>query len=237
MTALVIAHRGFSARHPENSLKAFEAAIAAGADAIETDMHLSRDGVPMCSHDPDLKRLHGRPEAIADVDAAELERLGIERLATALETVRGRIRVMLDLKLTTEAEFALGFAVVNEFGMGADVFAGVRAIGLVPIVKRLCPEATLLGLLRQPSDLPAFYAAGGAIGRLWEAEATRAGIAVAKDGDHGVWVTAGGRGGGGTGDINATALKRLYADGADGADGVIVNDPAQALAVRVESGR
>ncbi len=229
MPALVIAHRGFSTRHPENSLKAFEAAIAAGADAIETDVRLSRDGVPMCSHDPDLKRLNDRPETIADVDAADLERLGIERLATVLEAVRGRIRVMLDLKLTTEAGLAPGFAVVNDLGMGEDVFAGVRALALVPVVQRLCPEATLLGLLRQPSDLPAFYAAGGAIGRLWEAEATRAGIEMAKSGKHEVWITAGGRGGGGTGEINTTGLKRLYADGADG---VIVNDPAQAVAVR-----
>lgn len=229
MPALVIAHRGFSARHPENSLKAFEAAIAAGADAIETDVRLSRDGVPMCSHDPDLKRLQGRPETVAEVDAASLERLGIERLATVLETVRGRIRVMLDLKLATESELAPGFAIVNDLGMGEHVFAGVRAIDLAPVVKRLCPEATLLGLLRQPSDLPAFYAAGGSIGRLWEAEATRAGIEMAKSGEHSVWITAGGRGGGGTGDINTTALKRLYADGADG---VIVNDPAQALAAR-----
>lgn len=229
MPALVIAHRGFSTRHPENSLKAFEAAIAAGADAIETDVRLSRDGVPVCSHDPDLKRLNDRPESIADVDAADLERLGIERLTTVLETVRGRIRVMLDLKLTTEAGLAPGFDVVNDLGMGEDVFAGVRALALVPVVQRLCQEATLLGLLRQPSDLPAFYAAGGAIGRLWEAEATRAGIEMAKSGNHSVWITAGGRGGGGTGEINTAALKRLYADGADG---VIVNDPAQAVAVR-----
>ncbi len=233
MTAFVIAHRGFSAGHPENSLEAFKAAIAAGADAIETDVRLSRDGVPMCSHDPDLKRLHGRPEAVAEVDAADLERLGIERLASVLETARGRIRVALDLKLATEAELAPAFAVVNGLGMGQDIFAGVRAVALAPIVKRLCPEATLLGLLRQPSDLPAFYTLGGAIGRLWEAEATRAGIEMAKSGDHGVWITAGGRGGGGTGEINPTALRRLFADGADG---VIVNDPTRALAVRAELG-
>ena len=68
---------------------------------------------------------------------------------------------------------------------------------------------------------------------LWEAEATRAGIEMAKSGDHGVWITAGGRGGGGTGEINPTALRRLFADGADG---VIVNDPTRALAVRAELG-
>ena len=234
MRPMVIAHRGFSTGHPENSLEAFEAAIAAGADAIETDVRLSRDGVAMCSHDPDLKRLHGRAETVAEVDAAGLEREGILRLATVLKAVRGRIKVMLDLKLTTEEGLTPGFKVVNDLGMGADVFAGARSVDLAEVIRRLCPEATLLGLVKQPSDLPAFYAAGGAIGRLWEDEATKAGIAAAKVGGHRVWVTAGARGKGGVGDIDAAGIRRLLADGADG---VIVNDPAQALAVRTETRR
>jgi glycerophosphoryl diester phosphodiesterase len=230
---MVIAHRGFSAGHPENSLEAFEAAVAAGADAIETDVRLSRDGFPVCSHDPDLARLHRRAQKIADLDMAELERLGVLGLVTVLAAMRGRCRVMLDLKLTTLPELEPVLAVVESMAMGAEVFAGVRSIELVPALRRLCPEATPLGLLRQPSELPAFYAAGGAVGRLWEAEATRAGIEAAKRGGHKVWVTVGGRGGGNTGNIGRAALARLYADGIDG---VIVNDPAQAIAVRAEAG-
>lgn len=46
-----IAHRGFKAEHPENTLRAFKAAIEdAGAHAIETDIHLSRDNVVILSH-------------------------------------------------------------------------------------------------------------------------------------------------------------------------------------------
>lgn len=47
----IIAHRGASATHPENTLAAFEAAIDAGADGIELDVHLSADGVPVVVHD------------------------------------------------------------------------------------------------------------------------------------------------------------------------------------------
>jgi glycerophosphoryl diester phosphodiesterase len=47
----VIAHRGFSARHRENTLAAFEAAIEAGADMIELDVGSSADGVPVVLHD------------------------------------------------------------------------------------------------------------------------------------------------------------------------------------------
>jgi glycerophosphoryl diester phosphodiesterase len=229
MAALIIAHRGFSAAHRENSLAAFEAAIAAGADVVETDVRLSRDGLPVCCHDPDLKRVHGRSERIDALDAVELEREGVLGLTTVLMAARGRTKVMLDFKLTTDAEMEATLGVVNALGMAADVVVGVRAIELVAVVQHYCPEATLLGLVRKPAELPAFFAAGGTIGRLWEAEATRAGIAVAKRGGNPVWVTVGGRGGGSTGNIGATALRRLYDDGADG---VIVNDPAQALAVR-----
>lgn len=45
-----IGHRGYSAAFPENSMAAFQGAVAAGADAIETDLHLSRDGVVVLSH-------------------------------------------------------------------------------------------------------------------------------------------------------------------------------------------
>lgn len=53
---LVIAHRGYSAIAPENTLPAFELAIQAGADLIELDYHHSKEGVPIVIHDYDLDR-------------------------------------------------------------------------------------------------------------------------------------------------------------------------------------
>jgi glycerophosphoryl diester phosphodiesterase len=52
----VIAHRGYSAMAPENTLPGFERALAAGADLIELDYHHSQDGVPMVIHDSTLDR-------------------------------------------------------------------------------------------------------------------------------------------------------------------------------------
>ena len=52
---LIMAHRGFRGVAPENTMAAFRAAVAAGADGIELDVHLTRDGVPVILHDgPDL---------------------------------------------------------------------------------------------------------------------------------------------------------------------------------------
>jgi glycerophosphoryl diester phosphodiesterase len=53
---LVIAHRGYSAVAPENTLPAFRLALATGADFVELDTHHSKDGVPMVLHDYTLDR-------------------------------------------------------------------------------------------------------------------------------------------------------------------------------------
>lgn len=46
----IIAHRGFKAVYPENTMFAFKGAVETGADAVETDIHLTKDGVVVLSH-------------------------------------------------------------------------------------------------------------------------------------------------------------------------------------------
>lgn len=55
-TVEIIAHRGFSARAPENTLSALEAAVKAGADAVEFDVSTAACGTPVLFHDPMLSR-------------------------------------------------------------------------------------------------------------------------------------------------------------------------------------
>jgi glycerophosphoryl diester phosphodiesterase len=71
----IIAHRGFSAAAPENTLAAIEAAIAAGADALEFDVHVSRDGTPVLFHDATLKRTTDGRGPLKDHSLAELRAL------------------------------------------------------------------------------------------------------------------------------------------------------------------
>ncbi len=68
-----IAHRGYQLHYPENTIPAMEAALTAGAMRIETDIQLSRDGVPMLFHDESLKRLCNEKGAIHDYSAKELK--------------------------------------------------------------------------------------------------------------------------------------------------------------------
>lgn len=71
-TPRVIAHRGLSLGHAENTLGAFGAAVAAGAHLLETDVHLSKDGQVIVAHDPDLTRVAGRPGLVSDFTARQL---------------------------------------------------------------------------------------------------------------------------------------------------------------------
>jgi glycerophosphoryl diester phosphodiesterase len=66
------AHRGASAHFPENSLEAFERALADGANALELDIHRTADGHFVVAHDPDGRRMAGESEAIR---AVSLERV------------------------------------------------------------------------------------------------------------------------------------------------------------------
>ena len=68
-----IAHRGGAAENPENTMAAFAAAIDLGYRYVETDVYTTRDGVLVAFHDEGLKRLSGRPEAIADLNWRDLE--------------------------------------------------------------------------------------------------------------------------------------------------------------------
>ncbi|GAA1508593.1 MULTISPECIES: glycerophosphodiester phosphodiesterase [Brevibacterium] len=69
---LVIAHRGYSAVVPENSLAAVDAARALGVDFIEVDTSTSADGVPVILHDADLDRTTNRKGPVAGLTAEEL---------------------------------------------------------------------------------------------------------------------------------------------------------------------
>lgn len=74
---LVVAHRGFAEDVPENTLPAFRAALDVGADILETDVHVSADGVAMVCHDPDLTRVAGRPGVVAGLSRTKLQSIDL----------------------------------------------------------------------------------------------------------------------------------------------------------------
>lgn len=73
----VLAHRGLALDAPENTLLAFEHALAAGVDHVETDVHASRDGRAIIAHDEDLRRIGGLEARVDTLTAAELAALDL----------------------------------------------------------------------------------------------------------------------------------------------------------------
>jgi glycerophosphoryl diester phosphodiesterase len=103
---LVVAHRGASATHAENTLEAFEAAIEAGADAVEFDVRLTADGHPVVMHDATVDRTTDGRGPVRAMSLAEIGTLRVRgddetrvpTLRETLEVVSGRIGIDVEIK-------------------------------------------------------------------------------------------------------------------------------------------
>jgi glycerophosphoryl diester phosphodiesterase len=168
---LIIAHRGASAFAPENTFAAFSEAIECGADGIEFDVRLARDGVPVVFHDEDLKRIAGRNEKISALTSSELADVDVgtwfnrtfpqrarseytkERIRTLADTlellsvIRGRIYV--ELKCTTADAGDLAMAVCDQIRDSAllpHIIVKSFTLDALPHVQRLCPSVRTAAL-------------------------------------------------------------------------------------------
>lgn len=141
---LIIAHRGASAEAPENTLAAFRRALASQADAIELDVHLTRDGIPVVFHDDNLRRLTGVRGRLSGKTWLELKPLrvlksaeGIPRLADVLAFTRRRIVVQIELK--RGAAVAPVVAAIKKARAARWVILASFESGLVAEAARLAP--------------------------------------------------------------------------------------------------
>jgi glycerophosphoryl diester phosphodiesterase len=101
---LVFAHRGGSALAPENTIAAFDNGLALGADGLELDVHLSRDGTVVVHHDRTLNRTTSLRGLIAARTADELRCAAIPPLAEVLARYRD-VRIIIEMKVN-HAELA-----------------------------------------------------------------------------------------------------------------------------------
>lgn len=108
---LRFAHRGASARAPENTLPAFEEAIRLGVDYIECDVRLSADGAALVIHDATVDRTTDGHGAVAALSTGAIRRLDaglwfaprfrgtrVPTLEEALEATRGRCGLNIEIK-------------------------------------------------------------------------------------------------------------------------------------------
>jgi len=159
---LLIAHRGASAEKPENTLAAFARALALGVDAIELDVHVTRDGVPVVFHDDTLPRLTGARGRIAARNWADLAALRVRgaepipRLVEVLRLTRTRTVVQIEIKPGVPVPPVLR-AVKAAGALKAVIFASF-APGVLRAARELAPAAPRMLISdgrRAPSSLAA----------------------------------------------------------------------------------
>ncbi|MDR9418832.1 glycerophosphodiester phosphodiesterase [Gracilimonas sp.] len=108
---IVIGHRGASAYHPENTMIAFKAAYEMGAEMIELDLTLSKDGVPLVIHDETLDRTTNGTGNVSDYTLSEIKELDagswfssehegepVPTLEEVLKFAKGKIAVNIEIK-------------------------------------------------------------------------------------------------------------------------------------------
>jgi glycerophosphoryl diester phosphodiesterase len=134
----VIAHRGASGQRPENTLPAYALAVEQGADMIEIDLHRTRDGAVVITHDENLEHLGGRGSiedaslaAVRDLDAGEGEQ--IPTLDEVLDRFGTQIPFNLELKRGVRAPYA-----------------GLEAIAIEAVERRGLLDRTLFSAFSDP---------------------------------------------------------------------------------------
>lgn len=135
---LVIAHRGASAYRPENTLPAYALAVEQRADMIEIDLHLTRDGEVVITHDEALEGLGGLGE-IADASLAQVRALdagGGQRVPT-LDEVLDRFGDIIPFNL----EIKRG---------SAGLYLGLEELALQALRSRGLLERTLFSSFHDP---------------------------------------------------------------------------------------
>lgn len=157
----LIAHRGYAARYPENTLPALQAAVAAGACWLEFDVQLSADHVPVLLHDTALERTAGRAGSVFDLTAQQLSAIAvgeparfgarfagvkIPALADVAAWLKPQSQVQSFVEIKTES--------VRQFGAETVLAAVVRA--LQPVRDRcvlISYDDAILSLARQAAPL------------------------------------------------------------------------------------
>jgi glycerophosphoryl diester phosphodiesterase len=152
------AHRGASARAPENTLAAFRAALEDGAELVELDVHLTRDGRLAVIHDEETQRTTGTAGVVAELSMSELRRLDagrhkgrhwageqIPELGDVFAAVRGHLLVNVEVKCSVVAVPALARCVA-EHDMADAVIVSSFDPAVVRAVAALRPSL-LAGLL------------------------------------------------------------------------------------------
>jgi glycerophosphoryl diester phosphodiesterase len=176
---MVVAHRGFSGKAPENTLVAFRRAIHAGSDMMEFDVRLSKDGEVVIIHDEELDRTTTGRGRVADYSLRELRKLDagsvfgkefagekIPLLREALQVAQKRILVNIEIKdgylggYTLRDVASKTFQAVEDAGMSDQVIFSSFYPPALETIREQNPQARLAFLFHYRWTFPEQVTAG-----------------------------------------------------------------------------
>ena len=159
---LLIAHRGIAARYPENTIPSLEAAAATGADVVEFDVQVTRDGALVCVHDETLERTTNGRGRVRDKTLAEIQALDaggwfapefaglrVPTLEEALDAVGPKAVLNLELKQYGDEDPSLAdrtYRAVAERGHTETVLFSSFYFGLLRRIREIDAEAPIAAL-------------------------------------------------------------------------------------------
>lgn len=144
----LFSHRGEHADYPENTFEAFDAAIRAGADGIETDVRLSGDGIPVLYHDATVA---SRP--VADLPREDISRLAGHEIPTLDEVLLRLPAVAWMIDIKAPAAVGRVIEVVRALAAGHRVLLTSRLEGVAEACARAASVPVALHLREAPGDL------------------------------------------------------------------------------------
>ena len=152
---LIIAHRGFSGRYPENTLASVRAALALGVDFVEIDVQETCDGELIVFHDYRLNRICHVRGRVRDKTLAEIKRLNpqVPTLQEVMHACRGRAQVLLEIKRADPRKVA---AVIAGSHMEREVVVFSLSVRRMKAFAAANPRITRFGLVarRLPLAIP-----------------------------------------------------------------------------------
>lgn len=225
----LIAHRGASLSCPENSLISLVHAAKLGADAVECDIRLSADHVPLIYHDATLERLTGQPLPLAETSYDQI-RKALAAAGKDLVTLTDLLAepdIHTDILLHLKND-PIPNVVLDQLRPAAGrILCGVSSLDALAQARSFMPDDRILAFVDHWRNVEAFIQKGAGIIRLWEQWLdTMRPADVKAIGPVEVWIMSMQNG---SMNGSATSLQHL----SDlGADGVLLNDIEMALAWR-----
>jgi glycerophosphoryl diester phosphodiesterase len=230
----IVAHRcGTHEGLAENSVAAASRSRELGADFIELDIRLSRDGVPAVVHDASFARLCGVDRRVAECTAAEIARLRYREHPDAgpapfsAFTAAGIAPLLIHFKLGAP-ELERFLPVLEAAGYLEKAVVGVTSAAALGAARGYRKPVRTLAFMPEREDAAAFLAAGADIIRLWDPWVDAAAVRVVHDAGRLVWVMTGAPS---EGSVGLCTRERLGEYFDLGLDGILLNDVSLGVSV------